>query len=62
MDATYAGIVVAVATPLVGVIYWLSKLEGKVEAQQQRHEEFKTEVRENLIYIRSRIDRALDDR
>jgi hypothetical protein len=55
MSVELVGVIVAVATPIVGVIYWVSKLEGRVQAQEQRHDE----MREDIQYIRDRIDSAL---
>lgn len=47
--------IATVATPIVAVIYWVSKLEGRVEAQDRRH----ADMKDDLDYIRDRIDRAL---
>jgi hypothetical protein len=55
MDGAMVGTIATVATPLVAVIYWVSRLEGRIDAQEQRHKA----MQEDLHYIRDRIDRAL---
>lgn len=53
---------VAVAVPVVGVIVWLVRLEAGVTANNKAHDEFKAEVRDDLKYIRQRLDRVLNGR
>ena len=55
MDAQVA---VAVGTPAVLFVVWLIRLEGRVNTQQVQH----AELREDVRYIRSRIDHALNGR
>lgn len=47
---------VAVAGPAVGAIVWLLRLEGRVNA----HDRELTDVKDDIRYIRERIDRALE--
>ena len=55
-------VAVAVGVPLVGALgggfIWLLRLEGRVNTQQVQHKE----LREDVKYIRDRIDRALNGR
>ena len=44
------------AIPVVGVIVWFVRLEGRVNTQDAIMKEF----REDLAYIRQRIDRAIN--
>lgn len=48
--------VMAVAAPVVGVIVWLIRLEGRINLQDARY----GEIKESLAYIRDRLDRALN--
>lgn len=44
------------AVPAVGVIVWLVRLEGRINA----HDLILSSLREDVRYIRDRIDRALN--
>lgn len=46
----------AAAVPVVGVVVWLIRLEGRVNTQSELHKALK----EDVSYIRERIDRALN--
>jgi hypothetical protein len=48
--------VMAAAVPVVGVIVWLIRLEGRINLQDARYEE----IKDSLVYIRDRLDRALN--
>mgnify|MGYP001615560019 CR=1 FL=1 len=61
--------IAVVSTPIVGVIYWVSKLEGRLEAQREAHDRHvllqnqrHEDLRDDIQYIRDRIDRALVSR
>ena len=59
------GAVVSAAAAIVAAIVWAVRVEGKVYAhaqQMQAHEKRVDEMREDLSYIRQRIDRALNGR
>lgn len=58
MDAQTVGLAVAMALPAGGVVVWLLRLEGRVNTNQALH----NELREDVKYIRERIDRALNGR
>ena len=45
----------SVVLPAVGIVIWLIRLEGRVNTTEQRFRDLKDDV----TYIRSRIDRAL---
>jgi hypothetical protein len=49
-------IVVAVAVPVVTVIVWLVRLEGRVNTNESKTASLSDDVK----YIRSRIDQALN--
>lgn len=56
MDAQGAA---TIAIPLViGGVIWLIRLEGRVNTQQALH----ADLKEDVQYIRNRIDRALNGR
>jgi hypothetical protein len=46
----------ALAVPAVGVVVWLIRLEGRINT----HEALQKEMKEDVQYIRDRIDRALN--
>jgi S1-C subfamily serine protease len=48
--------VIGAVTLCVGAIVWFVRLEGRVNTTEQRHED----TREDIKYIRERIDKALD--
>lgn len=56
MSTELLATIVTVATPLVAVIYWVSKLEGRIDAQ----EAWTHAIREDVRYIRERLDEVLD--
>lgn len=74
MDVGGIGAYIAVGTPVVMVAVWLGRLEGLVRSQDKRHVEHEAarqalrrdidakhaELREDIQYIRERIDRALN--
>ena len=48
---------------VIGYIVWLVRLEGRVNGHDREHKEHKDrhdEMREDLAYIRQRIDKALN--
>lgn len=48
---------------VVGGLVWLIRLEGRVNTHDQRHtqhDEDRKEMRDDISYIRNRIDRALN--
>lgn len=47
---------IAVGVPIIAVIVWLVRLEGRVSTTEQRFSDLKADVR----YIRQRIDSALN--
>jgi len=49
---------VAVGVPAVGGVIWLVRLEGRVNVNEALHKELKDDV----SYIRERIDTALNGR
>jgi sensor domain CHASE-containing protein len=53
MDASTA---IQLAVPLVLIGVWLIRLEGRVNTQEALHRDLKVDV----MYIRERIDRALN--
>lgn len=52
------GTLIAIAVPTVGAIVWLVRLEGRVNMGEASV----TELRDDVRYIRERIDRALNGR
>lgn len=48
--------IIAVAVPAVTVGVWLIRLEGRINVQAALH----AEMKEDVAYIRQRIDRALN--
>lgn len=50
------GTVITAGIAVVGAIVWLVRLEGRVNAQSQLHEQLVRDV----TYIRGRIDAALN--
>ena len=58
MDTQLVGLSIAVALPLVGGGVWLIRLEGRVNLQEALHRE----LRDDVTYIRQRIDHALNGR
>lgn len=60
MDATLA---IQIAAPLIAVGIWLLRLEGRVNGHDRDHTEHlrrHNELRDDVTYIRDRIDRALN--
>lgn len=53
-----ADTILAAGAMSVGVVIWLVRLEGKVLAQAQLHKQLVDDV----VYIRSRIDSAINGR
>jgi hypothetical protein len=47
---------IAVGGPVLAVVIWLIRLEGRVNTTEQRF----SDLREDVQYIRDRIDDALD--
>jgi hypothetical protein len=45
----------AIATPLIGIMAWLFRLESRISV----NEALTTELGEDIKYIRNRIDEAL---
>lgn len=56
MQSIDANAVMTVAVPAIGVIIWLLRLEGRVNTSEQRF----TDLKEDVQYIRQRIDKALE--
>jgi hypothetical protein len=52
------GTLTVIASMSVAVVVWLVRLEGRVNAHDTEHKQ----TREDIRYIRDRIDRALEDR
>lgn len=50
-----AQVVIALATLAIGGVVWLVRLEGRVNANENRTDD----LREDVTYIRNRIDDAL---
>ena len=46
----------ALVIPAIGVIVWLVRLEGRVNTAEQRF----TDLKDDVQYIRDRIDKALN--
>lgn len=63
MDLTTIAALFGIATPAIGGLIWLVRLEGSVRGHEQRFEVVDRrhdELREDVKYIRDRIDRALN--
>ena len=56
MTAISPETLVAIAVPCLGVVVWLLRLEGQVMTQK----EIVKGIRDDLKYVRDRIDRALN--
>lgn len=59
------GDVVSVLVPAIGALAWLMKLHGRQNTLEVQHNGLKEdvdEVRDDVKYIRERIDRALNGR
>ena len=54
--AVDAQLILSVAVPAVGVVVWLLRLEGRVNT----HDVLQKSMKEDIEYIRDRIDRALN--
>lgn len=57
------GVVVAIATPILGLVIWAVRQEGRINAHDLlhgAHDRKHEEIREDLTYIRQRIDSALN--
>lgn len=59
--------IVALALPFIGALIWLIRLEGRVKSHDREladmkdtHEKAVAQIREDLRYIKNRIDTALD--
>lgn len=52
------GVVITTGGLVVGGVVWLIRLEGRVNTQAELHKGLK----EDVTYIRTRIDRALNGR
>lgn len=50
----------ALATPAVVVVIWLIRLEGRVNTNQAVNAANYGELKDDIRYIRDRIDRALN--
>ena len=50
-------IIIAMVTAAVGVIVWLVRMEGRING----HDDAITSMRADLHYIRTRIDKALEE-
>lgn len=60
-----AGVVVTVTASAVAVVVWLVRLEGRVNGHDREHKihaDRHEELREDISYIRERIDSALNGR
>ena len=51
-----AGAVLAAGAMVIGVVVWLVRLEGKIQTQAELHQQ----LRDDVSYIRERIDAALN--
>ena len=52
-------IVLSVGIPVIGGVVWLVRQEGRINAHDERHkqhEEKAKEIKEDLSYIRSKLD------
>ena len=49
------GAVLTAVLAAIGGIFWFARLEGRISTQEQRHSDLKDDVR----YIRERIDDAI---
>lgn len=49
------GVLIAAAVPIVGVVVWLVRLEGRINLNEAQTKE----LRDDVKYIRERIDVAL---
>jgi len=58
MDPETIQVVAALAVPVAGVGIWLLRLEGRLNTHAALHDALKDDVR----YIRQRIDKALNGR
>lgn len=56
MDATTLQTAAAIGVPIAGVVIWLLRLEGRVNTHGELHKQ----LREDVTYIRERIDRAIN--
>jgi hypothetical protein len=56
MDATTIQTIAAVGVPVGLAAIWLIRLEGRVDTQAARH----ADLKEDVQYIRERIDRAIN--
>lgn len=63
VQSGWAAVALTVVLSLLGGVVWLVRLEGRVNAQARdivAVQQASEAVREDLKYIRERIDRALD--
>lgn len=59
------GAIVAVGGALMGVIGWLFNIKGRVDTHDvlhSSHERAHEQMRDDLRYVRERIDRAINGR
>lgn len=50
------GLIVTVVLAAIGGIVWFVRLEGRVNTQERLH----ADLKEDVVYIRERIDKALN--
>lgn len=46
----------------VAIIVWAVRIEGRVNAQETNHRDFRDTVLDDLRYIRERIDKVINGR
>lgn len=59
------GVVMTLGAGFISALVWLVRLEGRInghDREHRQHNDRHEEVRADLAYIRSRIDRALNGR
>lgn len=60
-----SGVALSMAASFVGAVIWLIRLEGRVNTGEALHhnlEKSHDELKDDVRYIRDRIDRALNGR
>lgn len=60
VKAEWAAVILALLGLLLGGVAWGARLEERVNAQERDRTRLEEQVRDDLAYIRRRLDEALD--
>lgn len=60
VKAEWAAVIIALLGMLLGGVAWGARLEERVDSQERDRTRLEDQVRDDLAYIRRRLDEALD--